>query len=69
MEMWMSGFGLYAELLADTVEMIGEGANWLRKRKGLGCDARGFCIERNLFESSYATRLNRNMGLYFGLRW
>ena len=24
--------------------------------------------ERNLFESSYATRLNRNMGLYFGLR-
>jgi hypothetical protein len=24
--------------------------------------------ERDLFESSYATRLNRNMGLYFGLR-
>ena len=23
--------------------------------------------ERNLFESSYATRLNRGMGLYFGL--
>jgi hypothetical protein len=26
-------------------------------------------IERNLFESSDATRLNRNRGLYFGLRW
>ena len=23
--------------------------------------------ERNLFESSYAARLNRGMGLYFGL--
>jgi indole-3-acetate monooxygenase len=32
----------------------------------------GWCTmianERDLFESSYATRLNRNMGRYFGLR-
>jgi hypothetical protein len=35
---------------------------------GLGIFIAGVSLERNLFESSYATRLNRNMGLYFGLR-
>ena len=36
--------------------------------RSLVCD---ICLmntpERDLFESSYATRLNRSMGLYFGL--